>query len=217
MLNTKKIDEGKFSNFMKAAVLGAGLTLNACSSADIKPTTSPVEEEVAVIPSDVVAKYNLESNKLSTLDIDDMTDKFMADMEEESMHDKPTQTPTWEKATDIYRSLVNSDYRVATVFLSNFNNKARHIYGYTIRAVPKTTVESTDLTNKDIFIKTMNEALFKASLNGYRKNVIKHLNKLGIKNVEETERLNDWIRSFYLDNCDYVDCALAIRDNFYNA
>ena len=59
----------------------------------------------------------------------------------------------------------------------------------------------------------IDEGFFGDKYEQYKNAVMKKICKLGVDIEKYEMKIKDWIRDYFLDNIDIMDCALAIRDN----
>jgi len=153
-INAKDLlDEGKFSNFAKAAALGASLALSPLHAGETH------ELEVAELPADLISSYNeLEENPILTFAVAQaMADEMITKVGDEAVSMAPEETEAWGTAKATYEYLKTRDDKIAVAFLGKFNSEAKKLFGNQIRPTA-TRTESIDLPlNNDL----MNEVFMK--------------------------------------------------------
>ena len=149
------LDEGKFSNFAKAAALGASLTFSPLHASETH------ELEVAELPADLVSSYDeLDENPVLTFAVAQaMADEMITKVGDEAVSMAPEETEAWGTAKATYEYLKTRDDKIAIAFLGKFNNAAKKLFGNQIRPTP-TRTESIELP---INVKLFKEAIIKGT------------------------------------------------------
>lgn len=140
------LDEGKFSNFAKAAALGASLAFSPLHAGETH------ELEVAELPADLISSYNeLEENPVLTFAVAQaMADEIITKVGEEAVSMAPEETEAWGTAKATYEYLKTRDDKIAIAFLGKFNSEAKKLFGNQIR--PTVRAESMELPiNMELF------------------------------------------------------------------
>ena len=148
------LDEGKFSNFAKAAALGASLTFSPLHAGETH------ELEVAELPADLVSSYDeLDENPVLTFAVAQaMADEMITKVGDEAVSmAEETEAGGTAKAT--YEYLKTRDDKIAIAFLGKFNSAAKKLFGNQIRPTP-TRTESIELP---INVKLFKEAIIKGA------------------------------------------------------
>lgn len=146
------LDEGKFSNFAKAAALGASLALSPLHAGETH------ELEVAELPADLVSSYNeLDENPILTFAVAQaMAEEMITKVGDEAVSMAPEETEAWGTAKATYEYLKTRDDKIAVAFLGKFNSEAKKLFGNQIR--PTVRTESMELP---INVKLFKEAFIK--------------------------------------------------------
>lgn len=146
------LDEGKFSNFAKAAALGASLAFSPLHASETH------ELEVAELPADLISSYNeLEENPVLTFAVAQaMADEIITKVGEEAVSMAPEETEAWGTAKATYEYLKTRDDKIAIAFLGKFNSEAKKLFGNQIR--PTVRTESMELP---INVKLFKEAFIR--------------------------------------------------------
>lgn len=146
------LDEGKFSNFAKAAALGASLAFSPLHAGETH------ELEVAELPADLVSSYNeLEETPVLTFSVAQaMAEEMITKVGEEAVSMAPEETEAWGTAKATYEYLKTRDDKIAVAFLGKFNSDAKKMFGNQIR--PTVRTESMELP---INVKLFKEAFIK--------------------------------------------------------
>lgn len=149
------LDEGKFSNFAKAAALGASLALSPLHASETH------ELEVAELPADLISSYNeLEENPILNFSVAQaMADEIITKVGEEAVSMAPEETEAWGTAKATYEYLKTRDDKIAIAFLGKFNSVAKKLFGNQIRPTA-TRTESMELP---INVKLFKEAIIKGA------------------------------------------------------
>lgn len=149
------LDEGKFSNFAKAAALGASLTFSPLHASETH------ELEVAELPADLVSSYDeLDENPVLTFAVAQaMADEMITKVGDEAVSMAPEETEAWGTAKATYEYLKTRDDKIAIAFLGKFNSAAKKLFGNQIRPTP-TRTESIELP---INVKLFKEAIIKGT------------------------------------------------------
>lgn len=137
------IGEGKFGDFAKAAVLGAGLALSPLHAGEAH------ELEVAELPADMIASFNqLEENPVLNFSVAQaMADEMITKVGEEAVNEAPEDTEAWGTTKATYEYLNKRDPKIAIAFIGKFNTQAKKLFGNQIR--PGINTESIDLPISD--------------------------------------------------------------------
>lgn len=140
------LEEGKFSNFAKAAALGAGLALSPLHAGENH------EIEVAELPSDLISSFNqLEENPILNFSVAQaMADEMITKVGEEAVSQAPEETEAWGTAKATYEYLKTRDDKLAIAFLGKFNNSAKKFFGNQIR--PSINTEAVELPLNDEYL-----------------------------------------------------------------
>lgn len=135
----KLLDEGRFSDFVKASALGAGIALSPMSHAG-----QVHKINVDEIPVELVHNYNVldKSDIIGIVQAQHMAEEAIMQVGEQAVAGAPEQTKAWKNAKETYAYLVNKDYKIATAFLGKFNVNAKKLFGSQIRPLPKPVSES---------------------------------------------------------------------------
>lgn len=129
------LDEGKFTDFLKAGALGASMYLAPLANAE-----EPHELETAEFASDMIDQYNF-LQKNPTLDVagaqqlaDEAFTKVCGEVQEGD--EVAENTEAWGSAKATYEYLIEKDYKIATAFVAKFNHAARKLFGVQIQPLP---------------------------------------------------------------------------------
>lgn len=146
------LDEGKFSNFAKAAALGASLALSPLHAGETH------EIEVAELPADLVSSYNeLEENPILNFAVAQaMADEMITKVGDEAVSMAPEETEAWGTVKATFEYLMTRDDKIAIAFLGKFNGVAKKLFGNQIR--PTLKIESMELP---VNVKLFKEAFIK--------------------------------------------------------
>lgn len=129
------LDESKFTDFLKAAALGASMYLTPLANAE-----EPHELETAELASDMIDQYNfLQKNPTLTIaGAQELADEAFTKVcgEVQTGDEAAENTEAWGHAKATYEYLVDKDYRIATAFVAKFNHAARKLFGVQIQALP---------------------------------------------------------------------------------
>lgn len=128
------LDESTFTDFLKAAAVGASISLAPLANAEEQHELNASE-----LASDFISQYNYLQNT-HTLTIDgaqQLADEaFTQVCEEVQTGDEAAEnTEAWGSAKATYEYLVEKDYKIATAFVAKFNHAARQLFGVQIQAV----------------------------------------------------------------------------------
>ena len=127
------LDESTFTDFLKAAAVGASISLAPLANAE-----EPHELEIAEFASDMIDQYNfLQKNPtLTVAGAQRLADEaFTQVCEEVQTGDEAAEnTEAWGSAKATYEYLVEKDYKIATAFAAKFNHAARQLFGVQIKA-----------------------------------------------------------------------------------
>lgn len=129
------LDESKFTDFLKAAALGASMYLTPLANAE-----EPHELETAELASDMIDQYNfLQKNPtLTVAGAQQLADEAFTKVcgEVQTGDEAAENTEAWGNAKATYEYLVEKDYKIATAFVAKFNHAARKLFGVQIQALP---------------------------------------------------------------------------------
>lgn len=129
------LDEGKFTDFLKAATLGASLYLTPLANAE-----EPHELKTTEITSDIVDQYNFlqDNSTLTVAGARQLADEAFTQVcvEVQTGDEAAENTKAWKKAKKTYEQLVQKDYKIATAFVAKFNHSVRKLFSVQIRALP---------------------------------------------------------------------------------
>ena len=127
------LDESKFTDFMKAAALGASISLTPLANAE-----EPHELNTHELASDFISQYNYLQNThtLTIAGAQQLADEaFTQVCEEVQTGDEAAEhTEAWGSAKATYEYLVDKDYKIATAFVAKFNHAARQLFGVQIKS-----------------------------------------------------------------------------------
>lgn len=127
------LDESTFTDFLKAAAVGASISLAPLANAE-----EPHELEIAEFASDMIDQYNfLQKNPtLTVAGAQRLADEaFTQVCEEVQTGDEAAEnTEAWGSAKATYEYLVEKDYKIATAFAAKFNHAARQLFGVQIQS-----------------------------------------------------------------------------------
>ena len=186
------LDEGKFSNFAKAAALGASLALSPLHAGETH------ELEVAELPADLVSSYNeLDENPILTFAVAQaMAEEMITKVGDEAVSMAPEETEAWGTAKATYEYLKTRDDKIAIAFLGKFNSEAKKLFGNQIRPTP-TRTESMELP---INVKLFKEAFIKDDSGKVSEEELAQaiLNKIGVTG-----------NKYYLDAARYIAAFYA--------
>lgn len=127
------LDESKFTDFLKAATLGASISLAPLANAEEQHELSTRE-----LASDFISQYNYLQNThtLTIAGAQQLADEaFTQVCEEVQTGDEAAEhTEAWGIAKATYEYLVDKDYKIATAFVAKFNHAARQLFGVQIKS-----------------------------------------------------------------------------------
>lgn len=127
------LDESTFTDFMKAAALGASISLAPLANAE-----EPHELNTRELASDFISQYNYLQNThtLTIAGAQQLADEaFTQVCEEVQTGDEAAEhTEAWGSAKATYEYLVKKDYKIATAFVAKFNHAARQLFGVQIKS-----------------------------------------------------------------------------------
>lgn len=128
------LDESKFTDFLKAAALGASMSLTPLANAEEQHELNSHE-----LASDFISQYNYFQNThtLNIAGAQQLADEaFTQVCEEVQTGDEAAEnTEAWGSAKATYEYLVEKNYKIATAFVAKFNHAARQLFGVQIKAV----------------------------------------------------------------------------------
>lgn len=183
------LDEGKFSNFAKAAALGASLALSPLHAGETH------ELEVAELPADLISSYNeLEENPILTFAVAQaMAEEMITKVGDEAVSMAPEETEAWGTAKATYEYLKTRDDKIAVAFLGKFNSEAKKLFGNQIRP---TRTESMELP---INVKLFKEAFIKDDSGKVSEEELAQaiLNKIGVTGNKYYQDAARYIAAFY--------------------
>lgn len=129
------LDESKFTDFLKAATLGASMYLTPLANAE-----EPHELEIAELASDMINQYNVLQNThtLTIAGAQQLADEAFTQVcgEVQTGDEAAENTEAWGSVKATYEYLVEKDYKIATAFVAKFNHAARQLFGVQIQALP---------------------------------------------------------------------------------
>jgi len=179
----QELSEGKFRDYLKAGMLGAGLAL--------APMSHATDVHLSDVP-ELAKEYNLKHD-ISISDAQHMAELALTDVGEAAVDGDPVGSSEWRKAEATYRKLANLDYKVATAFLGKFNTSAKKLFGVQIRPVPpKSVAESTELNEvlwDDNARGTDDFEAWKAQVVDLMNDGILDLTVMSDKDIQECEKL----------------------------
>ena len=125
--------ESTFTDFMKAAALGASISLAPLANAEEQHELKTHE-----LASDFISQYNYLQNThtLTIAGAQQLADEaFTQVCEEVQTGDEAAEhTEAWGSAKATYEYLVKKDYKIATAFVAKFNHAARQLFGVQIKS-----------------------------------------------------------------------------------
>ncbi len=127
------LDESKFTDFLKAATLGASISLAPLANAE-----EPHELNTHELASDFISQYNYLQNThtLTIAGAQQLADEAFTKVcgEVQTGDEAAENTEAWGSAKATYEYLVEKDYKIATAFVAKFNHAARQLFGVQIKA-----------------------------------------------------------------------------------
>lgn len=128
------LDESTFTDFMKAAALGASISLAPLANAEEQHELNTRE-----LASDFISQYNYLQNThtLTIAGAQQLADEAFTQVCEEVLtgDEAAEHTEAWGSVKATYEYLVEKDYKIATAFVAKFNHAARQLFGVQIQAV----------------------------------------------------------------------------------